>query len=474
MSETAVASATPRAARAQGKRLNYQVMQLDRMIEACRSLSLEPQRTIVATAATLERHFRANTEKKDISTCSTCGAKSDFNLPSCPYCGDGDKKVPGKDGAPITFQGAGSAPPSHEVRDAKPVAAEAPQALETAAEPAVPTGWPALRERLQSARDAVLVPTGVAPLDELLRGGLRTRRLMILGGAPESGKTTLAAQIGRNMARADVAVGQLDLDDPGGFDVRNLMSVGIARGRAEKPDEATIKQAEAALGQLPLEVVGDEELEVAEVFEKVAAARPGRTVAVVVDSLQKVAELAAADSARGRVDAVVKELRTLARAHEAVVIATSEVSRAAYRSRRPKDPIDPLAAFKESGGIEYGADVALFLSSTDGDPDLVEVFVAKNRLGRSRTSFRLRLDRERATFEPVEDAAEQSDDARDEQVLALVTDNPKKSGSELAKLAAMKRQELFASLERLSSAKRIANAGTEPRPKWVAAAEASP
>jgi KaiC/GvpD/RAD55 family RecA-like ATPase len=466
VAESAVASATAGAAAGRAKRLDYKVMQLDRMVAACRSLNLEPSPTIVATAATLERHFRANTKKNDISTCSTCGAKSDFNLPSCPYCGDGEKTVPGSDGKPVTFSDDAGALESIEAAPAAP-----PPEV---AEPAVLTGWPALRERLELARDAVLVPTGIAPLDGVLRGGLRTRRLMVVAGPPESGKTTLAAQIGRNMARNGIAVGQFDLDDPGGFDVRNLMSVGIVRGRAEKPDEATIKQAEAALGALPLEVIADDEDEIAAAFEKVAAAHPASTVAVVVDSLQKAAELAPEDSARGRVDSVLKELRALAKQHEAVAIATSEVSRAAYRSRRPKDAIDPMAAPKESGGIEYGADVLLILTSPAGEPDLVDVFVSKNRLGRSKESFRLRLDRERATFEPVAEAPEQSDDARDEQVLALVTANPKKSGSELAKLAAMKRQDLFTSLERLEAAKRIANAGTAPRPKWVAAEEASP
>jgi hypothetical protein len=79
------------------------------------------------------------------------------------------------------------------------------------------------------------------------------------------------------------------------------------------------------------------------------------------------------------------------------VFATCELNRGSYRTSDPVARVADLAAFKESGGIEYGASVALVLRSVKDEPDLVDVAFAKNRLG-PRPEFRLRLDRTRAVF----------------------------------------------------------------------------
>src|SRR4051812_6111991 len=58
--------------------------------------------------------------------------------------------------------------------------------------------WPAPRTRhMLDQTDEVeppLVATGIAGLDDILRGGLTPRRLYLVEGNPGSGKTTLALQ----------------------------------------------------------------------------------------------------------------------------------------------------------------------------------------------------------------------------------------------------------------------------------------
>src|SRR6185503_104233 len=46
------------------------------------------------------------------------------------------------------------------------------------------------------------IPTGFAPLDEVLNGGLRAGDLVLLGGKPGQGKTTAALQWARQSAAA--------------------------------------------------------------------------------------------------------------------------------------------------------------------------------------------------------------------------------------------------------------------------------
>ena len=85
-----------------------------------------------------------------------------------------------------------------------------------------------------------------------------------------------------------------------------------------------------------------------------------------------------------------------------------EVSRGWYRNSNER--IDPLAAFKESGGIEYGAAVAIAMVNVKGEDDLVDVVVAKNRLGR-KDPFRLKLSFVSARFNEVDLPDEDERDA---------------------------------------------------------------
>ena len=88
---------------------------------------------------------------------------------------------------------------------------------------------------------------------------------------------------------------------------------------------------------------------------------------LIVDSIQAIARspgYAHIDSMRGRVDAVMADLRN-ATSSGSIVIATSEVGRAFYKCGSDAPP-DPLAAAKESGGVEYAVDLLLVLASVPG------------------------------------------------------------------------------------------------------------
>jgi MoxR-like ATPase len=54
---------------------------------------------------------------------------------------------------------------------------------------------------------------GIVGLDDILLGGLRRNRLVLIEGSPGAGKTTLALQFSRSVARSDIG-GQQGLLDP--------------------------------------------------------------------------------------------------------------------------------------------------------------------------------------------------------------------------------------------------------------------
>jgi hypothetical protein len=116
-----------------------------------------------------------------------------------------------------------------------------------------------------------------------------------------------------------------------------------------------------------------------------------------------------------------KALRDVATQHKLIAIATSEMARGAYRSKDSAEQSNDLASAKESGAIEYSARALISLRSVQGEPDLIEVRIPKNKHGPKGEVFHLRLDRASQTLRQVEapdrqDAAMASNDRAMEKV----------------------------------------------------------
>jgi hypothetical protein len=128
---------------------------------------------------------------------------------------------------------------------------------------------------------------------------------------------------------------------------------------------------------------------------------------LVVDSIQTARTEARGTEKKERVDAVIDLLKS-ARKRGLIVITTSEVSRAFYA--KVDDRVDPLAAFKESGDIEYALDLALVLISVKDQNGALEVWIPKNRIApkhdRNAPAFRASIDFARAKMQ--EKAAEEA------------------------------------------------------------------
>lgn len=128
----------------------------------------------------------------------------------------------------------------------------------------------------------------------------------------------------------------------------------------------------------------------------------GKHPVVLIDYLQLITPDNDRWSERQNMDHAISNLRIAARDYRVPIIAVSSVSRGAYGNREAS-----ISAFKESGGIEYGADTAMILQFTQkagegkkGEPKQheidrherlekqktpreVEVVIVKNRNGRS-------------------------------------------------------------------------------------------
>jgi replicative DNA helicase len=265
---------------------------------------------------------------------------------------------------------------------------------------AVLTDAQARREQRQATGSAVLgLTTGLPRVDGLLCG--LSRGLYLLAGAPGVGKTTLALQMALHAAREAPVLYLTFENSPGSLLTKALCSHAdgrtpmtardVVRGFADL--EALQRAAAAledALSRLVL-IEGDSRLSVGRVR---ALARQTMETAgaerclIVVDYLQLWAktsrDLRAISDVRAKVDTLGGDLVELACRLESPVLALSSQSRAggAYGAGRGQASLD---SFKESGDLEYAADVAAFLTSSErqaaAPAEALELVIKKNRHG---------------------------------------------------------------------------------------------
>lgn len=236
------------------------------------------------------------------------------------------------------------------------------------------------RCRHLAGEEVLGLPTGLPGLDKIL-GGLN-QGLHLLSGPPGRGKTSLALQIALHVAGRGRPVLFASYENSSqslllkalcaraGLNTQHAM-----RGWA---DVELLEQAEVSLRPTfeRLEFVdGDSSLTVGSLRARALRAMEihGGPCLVVIDYLQLAAKIGRdyreLSESRARVDTLTGDLMTLCGRLASPVLALASQSRAGYAlgadaKGGPKGSAN-LATFKESGDLEYSADVAMFLTGVD-------------------------------------------------------------------------------------------------------------
>lgn len=244
--------------------------------------------------------------------------------------------------------------------------------------------------------ERVKVATGFGPLDDVTRGGPHLGARIVIGGAPNAGKTTLACQLGLGLAARGVAVIVLATDEGAGLIAVRVAQQGPGLPRASVEAGEGLDKLAAYLDALPgsFDIVADMPIEQA--AERLPSEGP---CALIVDSLQTAksathagnGKKAATEGALAALEALCKD-----ETRPVLVIATSELARDAYKGgKRSKSA---LGSYKNSGDIEYDVDVALSLVPNDAQGRTVSCTVDKNRLGERGAVWTLARDAVRARY----------------------------------------------------------------------------
>lgn len=239
------------------------------------------------------------------------------------------------------------------------------------------------------------VPLGFAPLDNCSKGGVFVDWRIFVGGGPGTGKTTLCAQLAKEKLEAGWCVRWFAVDEgPEEVLARWLQLDGIPQDEAEDLRSARSQQAARRLMSLDIGFIEEPLIDC-----DVEWTDGNLNRLVVIDSLQQVA-VAGCETLepRARIDASLKSIKRIFSANSVLSLVTTELARGAYRNQSSQDATDPIAAAKESGGIEYHASMLVVMRSVKDEPDLVNVAVPKVRRGGRKDEFLLKLNREECRF----------------------------------------------------------------------------
>lgn len=271
-------------------------------------------------------------------------------------------------------------------------------------------------KQINESQNTPATSTGFQALNNLLDGGLYAG-LYIIGAISSLGKTTFTLQMADQIAAGgnDVLIFSLEmarfelmaksisrltfLHDDTQYKVKAKTMRGITAGNryqgyGEKEIDliqlAVSKYSEFAGNIYVLEGMGDisvREIKTAVEKHKIIT---GKTPIIIIDYLQILAPYNERLNDKQNTDKSIVELKRMSRDYKTPVIAISSLNRENYNA-----PIN-MAAFKESGGIEYSADVLLGLQATGAgskefnidiakakDPREVELKVLKNRNGKT-------------------------------------------------------------------------------------------
>ena len=234
------------------------------------------------------------------------------------------------------------------------------------------------REEEKLELGPVRIATGWERLDRALGGGLEVPSLTVLGAAPKSGKSTWAQIIATRHALRNGVVYYLDLENGR---LRFLRSI-LCRRAEIGPKQAALALSNERAGVFASRADADRWRAAKEWVRATLAAgffcehaAPGdmvrrfdeaRTVArdrrllVVIDSLQKLPG-DPRDDRRTTIDKWIRLFERLRYDFEAAIVAISEIRRGLHGYTARED------AFKESGGIEYAADLGLTLNRPAAD-----------------------------------------------------------------------------------------------------------
>lgn len=233
--------------------------------------------------------------------------------------------------------------------------------------------------------------TRLSWLDGSLGGGLQRGRVVVLAARPSVGKTSLAVQLGLNVAEGRHRVLMLSQEMPVG-DLTDRITANLghipldafASGLVDESDYwARIVEVQEREVVSHFRIDDQPGVSLLAIRAKAQAAKYQHGLdLLVIDYLQLCSASNSRASRHHQIEEISRGLKVLAKELDICILVLSQINRDVTRADR--EPT--LADLKESGAIEEDADVVLMLHPRGDLRDgakLVACIVSKNRQGRT-------------------------------------------------------------------------------------------
>jgi replicative DNA helicase len=270
---------------------------------------------------------------------------------------------------------------SRDRRDAKliPVSADVPDMVE------------AIRLRMEDNAPAVGTSTGYGDIDRRTNG-LKPGQLVIVGGRPSMGKTSLAMNIATNVAQADGRVICFSLEMSRKeltlrllADLARLDLLHLAGGKLSDTEFTLVERAAETLSNLNIELDDSAQLTLREIRARAYRTRrkEGKVDLILIDYLQLM-QHESGETRNSELSTITRGLKILAKDLETPIVLLSQLNRA-VEQRPNKRPV--LSDLRDSGAIEQDADLVAFVyrdevyNDETEDKGIAEIILAKNRNG---------------------------------------------------------------------------------------------
>lgn len=247
-------------------------------------------------------------------------------------------------------------------------------------------------DRLQAMADGITqpgIPTQIHALDEMLGGGLKPGKQIIIAARPSVGKSSLAQQICLNVARQGHAsalfsmeMGCEELTDRAVANIGRVPLDGIATGKLDGDQWGRVTDAIEGMRDLPLFLDEQPAMSLGDIVAKARALKRKHNLKLLaIDYLQLCSSGKAGESRHHQIEEISRGLKSLAKQLDITIITLSQLNREVEKRTNGRPVLSDL---KESGAIEEDADAVLMLwrHQVAQGGNVIGCAVPKNRQGR--------------------------------------------------------------------------------------------
>ena len=278
---------------------------------------------------------------------------------------------------------------------------EAEQTIFTASDDAIGDGLVGVTDVLEGAIERIEeienrgtglsgLPTYFTDLDNYL-SGLQEGNLAVIASRPSMGKSSLALNIGTNVAKEGKVVAFFSLEMTKEELVQRVLfsEAKVTSGDARKgqlgPEKwSRVVEAASKVNNLPLYFDDAPVITVTDIRAKSRRLKSAKNLDLIIVDYLQLMQSSSGDNRQQEIAEISRNLKNLARELKVPILALSQLNRAAV-AREDKRP--RLGDLRESGAIEQDADIVMMLYRDDyynpgtDVPGVAEVNIVKNRSG---------------------------------------------------------------------------------------------